>query len=63
MSFDFTENKSILVQAMTWCRQAASHCWGNFDPDHSRHIASLGHTKLIGIVTAPPWAPFAYIVT
>ena len=31
MSFDLTEDKSILVQVMAWCRQATSHyltqCW------------------------------------
>ena len=26
MSLDFTDDQSTLVQVMTWCRQATSHC-------------------------------------
>ena len=34
-------NKSILVQAMAWCRQVTNPCWTYFDPDLCGHITSL----------------------
>ena len=45
MSLDFTDDQSILVQVMAWCRQAASHylsqCW-------PRSLSPYG-------VTRPQW--------
>ena len=44
---DLTDDKSILVQVMAWCRQASSHylsqCW----PRSLSPYASLGHNELI----------------
>ena len=37
MSLDFTDDQSILVQVMAWCRQATDLCC---------HMASLGHNEL-----------------
>ena len=43
---DLTDDESILVQVMAWCRQATSHylsqCW----PRSHHHMASLGHNEL-----------------
>ena len=45
MSLDLTDDKSILVQVMAWCRQATSHylsqCWPTPVP--------LGHDELVYI--------------
>ena len=43
MPQNLTNDKSILVQVMAWCRQATSHNWADVDADLCRHIASLGH--------------------
>ena len=40
MPLDLTDEKSTLVQAMAWCRQA------NVDPDLCRQMASLGLNEL-----------------
>ena len=46
---NFTNEKSTLVQLMTWCRQAPSHYLGHVDPDLCCHMASPGHNKLNGV--------------
>ena len=46
MPQDLTDDKSILVQVMAWCRQAWRHqaiTWANVDSVPSRLVASLGH--------------------
>ena len=53
MSLDFIDDQSTLVQVMAWCRQATSHCFGQFWPDLSRHMASLGHNELIKTAAKP----------
>ena len=50
MSLDLTDDKSAMVQGMVWCRQEKSIAWANVDPDLCRHMASLGHSELIGAV-------------
>ena len=47
MPLDFTDDKSVLVQVMAWCRQATSHylspCWLRMI---CRQMASLGLNEL-----------------
>ena len=38
------------VQVMAWCRQATSHYLSHDDPVPCRHIASLSHNELNGIM-------------
>ena len=40
-----TYDKSILIQVMTWCRQATILPWASVDQDLCRHMASLGHNE------------------
>ena len=46
-SLNFTDDKSMLVQVMAWCRQATSHhlshCWPS---SIYRHMVSVGHNEL-----------------
>ena len=69
ISLDLTDEKSILVQVINWCRQATSH-WANVDPDPCHHMPSLSHIDIHGTVamtvfgrprSSPLWAScFAY---
>ena len=49
LPLDFTDNKTILVQVMAWCRQAAVHypgqCWLRW-PDLWHHMEPLCHNEL-----------------
>ena len=39
------DDKSTLVQILTWCHQATSHYLINVNIDLCRHVASLGHNE------------------
>ena len=45
MPQNLTNEKSTLVQVMSWCHQAIT--WANIDPDLCCHMASLGYKELI----------------
>ena len=47
MPQDHINNKSTLVQAMTWCHQPTSHYLSLLEPHPIYHMASLGHNELI----------------
>ena len=44
MPLDLTDDKSTLVQVITWA---------NVDPDLCRHMVSLGHNELITCISPP----------
>ena len=56
MPLDLTDDVSILVHVMAWCRQATSRTWANVDPNLCRHMVSPGHNVLrrkIGVQSFP----------
>ena len=40
------DDKSILVQVIIWCRQAAIHYWANVDINVCCHMTLIGHNEL-----------------
>ena len=55
---NFTNEKSILVQVMAWCRQATSLTWASIEPDLCHHMASPDHNELTERTHFPLWGEY-----